>query len=192
MSKTIALDLDSTLINSSLILVQLWNKLNPNRKLTYREDIEWDFSNVLKGKVGLSELFQLFDHKDFYENVIVYDKAIEVVNELSKNYEVIICSKHNDSRKHLTTDWINRTFPNVELVFTDTFDKSEIYNKAWIILDDRIDALESCTNNDTYRMCFGNYTWNKKEWKGSRVLNWEHFERRVRILDEIENCLEIK
>lgn len=186
MKKIIAIDLDSTLINSSLMLINLWNKLNPNRQLTYTDDIEWDFSNILNGQVELSELFKLFDHEDFYNDVIAYDGAIEVVNELSKHYEIIIVSKHMDSRKPLTEKWVNETFPNVKLVFTDTFDKSEVYNKAWIVLDDRIDALESCTNKNTYRMCFGAYNWNKN-WCGSRVLNWKHFKRRVLVLNDIEN-----
>lgn len=157
MKKIIAIDLDNTIINTSLTITTLWNKLNPNRKLTYREDIEWDFSNVLNNKVQLNELFKLFDHKDFYKDVITYDNAIEVINRLSKDYEVIIATKHMDSRKLLTTEWVNKTFPNVDLISTDTFDKSEIYNKSWMILDDRIDALESCTNKYTYKICFGNY-----------------------------------
>ena len=185
MKKIIAIDFDSTLINTSLTIINLWNKLNPTRKLTHRKDIEWDFSNVLNGQVELNELFKLFDHKDFYKDVIVYDNAIQVINDLSNYYEVVIVSKHMDSRKPLTTKWINDNMPNVKIVFTDTFNKAEIYNKAWIVLDDRIDALESCTNKNTYRICFGLYNWNNN-WQGSRVVDWEHFRLRVWGLDGIE------
>ena len=178
----IALDLDNTILNTPAMIINLHNKLN-NNKLEYNDSMNlgWKFDPIIKTEQELAELFKLFDHPDFYKEAITYENAIKIVNKLSKDNKVMIISKHMESRKPLTKEWISRTFSTVELVFVDDFkQKGEMLKDFDIILDDRIDALESCSDVKC-KICFGNYLWNET-WTGLRVTNWINFKR---IIDKI-------
>ena len=92
--KLIICDLDSTLIDTSATIVNLYNKLNPNNQLTFTSEHDWHFKPMINTKEELSDLFKLFDHEDFYKDVIVFPNAIEIINELAENNRVCIVSKH--------------------------------------------------------------------------------------------------
>ena len=176
----IAIDLDNVILDIPPTIINLHNKLN-EIKLNYKQgdSLGWKFELLIKTDEELSELFKLFDNPQFYDNPIVFKDAIKVINQLSMNNYVCIISKHMKSRKPLTRKWVYETFPSVDLVFTENFsDKGDILKGFDIILDDRIDALESCTDV-TYRICFGLYDWNK-DWKGKRITNWLDFKEFVR------------
>lgn len=176
----ILIDIDSTLIDTGAIILSLWNKLNPTRQLKEEKDLEWDFSNVLNDTdVTLSELFTIFDREDFYDNVIVFDNAIEIINKLSDKHEVVFCSKHNESRKPITKKWINKTFPKCKLIFVNGFvDKKNI--KCDVIIDDKVECLNGKAK---LSICYGNYKWNQ-EWDKVRCLNWKQVEQCINFIKE--------
>lgn len=177
--KTIVIDLDSTIINTSKTIINLYNKINPDNKIEYIEDHNWNFEPMIKTKEELNELFKLFDNEHFYDEVIFKENALEVVHDLCEKYKVIICTKHNESRKPITSKFIKRMFPKVELKFVDNFsDKGKIVQDCFLVIDDRVDSLTSF-DCDVIKVCYGDYQWNK-EWKGFRMTNWL----------EIENFLE--
>ena len=95
----IVIDLDSTIINTSKTIINLHNKINPDDKIEYIEDHNWNFEPMIRTKEELSELFKLFDSEHFYDEVIFKENALEVVHDLCEKYKVIICTKHNESRK---------------------------------------------------------------------------------------------
>jgi hypothetical protein len=184
----IALDLDNCILDSTSTIFNLHNKLNKN-KIIYDKniDLQWDFKPLINTKEELAELFKLFDNQMFYndENLVVYENAIKVINELSMQNYIVIISKHQKSRKPLTRKWIYETFPTVDLVFVDDFsDKGNILKGFDVILDDRIDALDSC-NEVKYRICYGNYSWNS-EWTGLRVTNWLEFRELIHKINNKE------
>ena len=37
----------------------------------------------------------LFEEEDFYENIIIRDNSVQIINKLSKFFNIIICSKHS-------------------------------------------------------------------------------------------------
>jgi 5'(3')-deoxyribonucleotidase len=171
--KQIVLDLDNTIINTPKTIINLHNKLNPNKQYNYTNDIQidWKFRPVIKSDEELSDLFKLFDHEDFYKDVVVFPNAIEVINRLSENNEVVICSKHMDSRKPLTKAWINKVMPKASVVFVDSFaDKGSLFTNCDVAIDDRIDCLNSF-NDNVYKICFGKFKWNQ-EWNGIRCNSW--------------------
>lgn len=173
----VSIDLDNTILNTPACIINLHNKLSEN-KLEYNDDMKlgWKFEPLIKTEQELTELFKLFDHPDFYKEAITYENAIEIVNKLSKDNKVMIISKHMDSRKPLTIEWVSRTFPNTDLVFVDSFEgKGQVLKDFDIIVDDRIDALESCSDVKC-KICFGNFLWNET-WTGLRVTNWLNLER---------------
>jgi 5'(3')-deoxyribonucleotidase len=181
----IIIDIDSTIINSALSIINLHNKLNEN-KIEYVENHDWNFSPMVT-KEQLPELFKLFDHKDFYDEstLVVFKDAINVINELSMQNEVIICSKHDNSRRNITQKWIYETFSSVDIVFTDSFDKGSIIGKCDIILDDKIESLESFKDIAKYRIVFGSYLWNSN-WTGLRVNSWLEFKQFVDKLETLD------
>lgn len=186
-NKEIIIDLDNTIVNSPLTIINLHNKLNPNKQYQYTDELNWNFSPIIKSKEELSELFMLFDNPSFYDEVKNYDGATDFINELAKDNKVIICSKHDEGRKPITTGWIKRVMPNVELVFVDSFEeKGNLFPNAFAVIDDRIDSLDSF-NNNSIKICFGNYSWNK-EWKGLKFDNWEDIEKQLNILGDDEDA----
>lgn len=183
----IALDLDNTIINTPKIIFNLHNKLS-SYKINYADniDLQWDFKPLVNTKEELTELFELFDDPEFYDDVIAFDNAIEIINQLSMKNEVVIISKHMDSRKPLTSKWVSKTFSTVNLIFVDNFeDKGKILNGFDIILDDRLDAIESCKGLVKYCIVYGDYHWNR-EYQGLRANNWLEFKQFVDNLSKLD------
>jgi hypothetical protein len=56
------------------------------------------------------------------------------------------------------------------------------------VLDDRIDALESCEGLVRHCVCYGNYTWNE-QWEDLRVSNWINFKKFVDFVSTFDNKL---
>ena len=78
----ILIDLDQTILQTSKTLIANWNKLNPNNKLEYKEPVEWDFQNILLGtNITLKQLCSTFDYKYFYEEAVLFDDCLEVINK---------------------------------------------------------------------------------------------------------------
>lgn len=186
----IAIDLDNVILDVPTTIINLHNELNKN-KLEYKicDNLDWKFKPLVKTDEELAELFKLFDHVDFYKDAITFPNAIQIINELSMQNNVCIISKHMDSRKPLTQKWIYETFPTIKLIFVDNFeDKGRVLKEfgADIIIDDRVDALESCEGIVPYRICYGQYQWNK-DYKGLRASDWSELYKMIKnIKDTIE------
>ena len=75
-------------------------------------------------------------------------------------------------RKPLTTAWVNKVMPKVEIIFVDDFeDKGKLFDDCYAVVDDRVDSLYSFSNN-VIKICFGNFQWNQ-EWNGMRRMSWK-------------------
>lgn len=176
----ILVDWDNVVCSSSVTVPSIWNYLYPTRqvKILKAEEVKWDFSNVLEGTdVSLKELLSMFDYKYFYNHAVYVDGAIEIINELSRNNEIVIVSKHVDSRKELTIRCINYLLPNVQIQFVDRFeDKRNI--EADIIIDDKEECLGGV---QTLSILFGNYEYNQ-EYDGIRCNNWEQVKRCIEFI----------
>lgn len=180
----IVIDLDSTTIDTCKSIINLHNKLN-DKKILYQDNYTWNFSPMIKNKEELSELFKLFDHEDFYgDTLVVFNKAIEIIKELSNDNIVKIATKHDMLRRPITQRWIKETFPNVELIFLDSFDKSSV-GKCDIFIDDKIEAIESMNGLADYRVVFGVYDWNK-QYNGLRSSDWSEL---YKMIKNIENTI---
>ena len=175
--KILIFDLDNTIISTPESLVNLHNKLKPNNQLILPKQIDWKFSPMIKSDEELSELFKLFDHKDFYgDTLAVFPNAIEVINKLAENNRVIICSKHMESRKPLSEEWISKVMPKVKVVFVDDFeDKGSLFPDCDVVVDDRVDCLDNF-NNDCFKLLYGTYQWNRDS-NYFEVENWCQIEQ---------------
>ena len=180
--KVIICDLDSTIVNSSLTIVNLYNKLNPNNQLSYIPNHSWGFEPIIKTKEELSNLFKLFDHKDFYKDVVVFPNAIEVINKLTENNRVVICSKHMETRKRLSREWINKVMPKVEIVFVDNFeDKGKLFDKVDYVIDDKPESFENFSDK-TICILYSEYQWNKDCNYYYRCMNWNEVYNHIKFM----------
>ena len=154
----IVTDLDNTILSTSEMIINLYNKIyNKNIKTNYNY-LQWDFKPYIT-KEELPKVLELFNNEHLYDNPIVFPHAIETINDwCNKGHEIIICSKHSEERKPYTTKWIKSVMPKVKIFYTDTFYKS-IVGHVDIAIDDKIECLDSI--NADYKILYGNYNWNK-------------------------------
>ena len=81
----IYVDFDSVLCCTSLTIVNTWNELNPNNKIEYTKEHDWNFYPMVKDREQLKELFKMFDRKEFYSDrnfKWVDDTVKQVLNNL--------------------------------------------------------------------------------------------------------------
>ena len=180
--KTFCIDLDSTIVDSSATIVNLYNKLNPDNQLTYTPNHSWGFVPIVNTKEELSELFKLFDHKEFYKDVVVFPNAIEIINKLAEYNNVIIVSKHMETRIPITTKWINKVMPKVEIRFVDNFeDKGKLFDKVDYCIDDKWESFENFSD-DTTCILFNEYQWNKDCTDYYRCMNWNEVYNHIKFM----------
>nr|DAQ97708.1 MAG TPA: 5' nucleotidase [Caudoviricetes sp.] len=183
----IVIDIDSTIIESIQMLVKIYNDHNPNNKLVYTRNHDWNLNPIVKDKAELGELFQYFDYEKFYDEKYLHFTygALESINRLAKTgeHEIIFCSKHEESRKPVTSEFISKYFPNCKLMFVDRFEEKQAI-PCDIIIDDKIECLSGAVAN--YAICFGYYEWNKN-WDGVRCTNWNDIEDIITLLNIIDN-----
>ena len=171
----IVIDWDSVILNTSTSVVVNWNILNPNRKLPLinPNEVEWDFSNVLKdADITLKELFTIFDYDKFYDNAYFLDGAIDTIQELvNKGHRVIICSKHDLVRRPITARFINKTFEGkVKIKYVNSFEEKRDI-KCDVLIDDKEEAL--INSRAKLPILFGMYRWNKDSKLKYRATSWE-------------------
>lgn len=184
--KLIMIDLDSTILDTSSTIISLHNKLYPSKYIEFNAQHDWCFKPMINTKEDLSDLFKLFDHEDFYKDVIVFPNAIEIINELADNNRIVICSKHSPSRIPITTKWINKVMPKVEIAFVDNFeDKGKLFDKVDYVIDDRIDTLDSFSRETTC-LLFGCYDWNKDYDDYHRCMNWNDIKEYIETRENIK------
>ena len=99
------------------------------------------------------------------------DGSLYSIFELSKYNDVFIVTKQDEERRPITLDFVKKMFGNnVNVIFTDSFDKSS-FGECDLFIDDKIECLDSMNGLAEHRLCFGNYDWNK-DWTGDKALNW--------------------
>ena len=182
--KTIICDLDNTIVSTIESIVNLNNKLNPNNHIQFNEQHDWKLYPMVKTDEELSNLFKLFDHEEFYKDVIVFPNAIEIINKLAENNRVYIVSKHCESRKRLSREWINKVMPKVEIRFVDNFeDKGKLFKDCDYCIDDRVDTLDSFSE-DTTCILYGSYQWNRNcnNYCYYRGMNWNEVYNHMKFM----------
>lgn len=163
----LVVDWDSTVIDTSKTIINLHNKLFEN-KIEYIEEHDWKFRPMINTDEELKELFKLFDNEHFYDSdvLVPIKDAIKTIKELSEYYKIVICSKHMESRRKLTRNYIKETFKgyDVTVKFVDSFnEKSKIFKNKRVlaVIDDKEECFEGF-GEETLRLLFGDYQWNKE------------------------------
>ena len=179
------IDYDGTLIDSISPFCAIYNELYMNHPDFIPADPDKVTTWNAKEQIPLCKnINELFSHHLFFEFARPIDEwTIPTLEELSKTYELIICTigvPENISKK---AKYIAKWFPMIKesilMMQTDCkMDKRIIrmsnsaYNeRANVFVDDVASNLES--SDAQLKLCFGKtYAWNQ-DWKGYRVRTWK-------------------
>lgn len=178
MKRKIFIDIDGCLLDSISSFCNVYNELYINHPdfIPANPDLvkTWEASEQIPLCQDINELFA---HRLFFEFAQPLDKyTLPVLERLSKQYELVVCSigvPENISRK---ARFIEKTFPMIkQSIFLSQknckMDKSIIDMSKSIFIDDVASNLES--SNASLKICIGKqYDWNK-HFKGLRCLDWK-------------------
>lgn len=183
--KKIFIDFDCTIADSIKTYCNVYN-------LSYKEQEgfkEADHNKVdaydLKDQCHLVDHQEsIFSNEEFFKHLEFMTDATDVLEKLSTQYELIICSIGTLDNISYKAKWIknNLSFIKSVILLTGTMgssglkmDKSTVDMKDSIFIDDHADNLLS--TNAELKICFGKeYAWNKN-WMGQRCIGWKEIEK---------------
>lgn len=182
------LDFDSTIVNSDKAFCDAYNELYAHYEgfvpAEWEKVSDWAFEstcplihelhkdpvNVVKGMFGL-ELF--------FKDLQFYDDAKEVIEALSHEYNIIICTSAFPKNASLKVLWIEEHLPVVNEVIVlinkgaNGFGKGRVtmLDTDAIFIDDHPENLRStqATHKYLYKNKETNYN---EDWEGNTVSSW--------------------
>lgn len=184
--KKIYIDFDGVIVNTIKTICDLYNE-----DFKYYKDFvpvrwwnisTWDFSEC---NCATSEYIDTyFNQQRFFNKLTYMDWAKEILEELSKTWNITIVSLGYSPNLLGKELWIKKNLPFCEFVgvnFKTHSNKSHIDMSDGVFIDDSVNNL--ITSNAKYKICFGDeYVWNK-DWTGKRCHNWIELES---ILKEVD------
>ena len=97
--KTIVIDFDNTLVNSSETILRFlyWkNRHKTNNTFKYNSTIlKWDFAPYAKTEEDTNFCKSQFNNQRFYDELEPMKGALETLRELHKKYRIVVCSNRN-------------------------------------------------------------------------------------------------
>lgn len=176
--KNIFLDFDETITQTIDAFCRTYNMIYNDKEgflmANPKEVKNWDFREqctLLRG----DDKFEIFEHDYLFENLKLFPNAREILQELSYQYNIIICTIGTFKSISKKTIWISENLPMIkDGIFIknkcEGFDKSVVDMKNSIFIDDHEENL--FISNAKLKICFGEkYNWNKG-WDGIRAYNW--------------------
>ena len=165
MKRDLIIDFDGTIADSGKRIYNLFNERHSLDGIPFkREDLKWSFYPYITEKEDFKECISYFSDPKMYELLDWIDEyAKEAIAELSKTYNIIICSKREKGAYEPLLEWLERNMPcEYQTCFLSTFDKGIIGRKDSVIIDDKPSCLLG--NKDRYKkILFGNYGYQQDE-----------------------------
>jgi 5'(3')-deoxyribonucleotidase len=182
--KKLFLDFDCTIVDSVKTYCNIYNKIYEDKdgfkEADYNKVNRYDLKDQCPMAAHQEEIFS---SEEFFKHVEFMADAKEVIERLSKEYEVIICSIGTLDNISYKSQWIKNNLgfiKNIILICNSVekggirTDKSIVDMKNAIFIDDHADNLES--SNAELKICFGKeYEWNRN-WQGQRCFSWREVE----------------
>jgi 5'(3')-deoxyribonucleotidase len=175
----IAVDVDDVLADSTDALRRVVNeRLSTNLSPEdYRVKGDyWQYYETVWQKNGLTDRISLDDLEPMMienqSHVEPHESAIDVLQELSKGYHLIVVTSRPPSWRRATEKWLEVHFPGIfgQIFFTRQSDdvdhetKGELckeYGAKWLI-DDNVEHAQSAADQGIDVVLFGNYGWHHK------------------------------
>lgn len=163
MKKTIIIDVDSTLANSTETIFEIYKEERGIKDKIYHRNYLWNFKGLIDENY-VERALELFGEEKFFDRLQLYPNAYRVMEKLSKKYHVKICSVHRKETIHRKIAWLRKQLPFIPeediiiIPYENGFDKSKV--EGDIIVDDKF----SCIKGDReLKILFGDYAYNKYE-----------------------------
>jgi 5'(3')-deoxyribonucleotidase len=117
--------------------------------------------------------YEAFIRSDAFRQAATHEGAVDVINRLKQNYELVVVTAREDFHVEGTHMWLNQqfgdTFKRVEFVplwSTDRkFTKGEICKVigAGYLIDDNVEHCNLAAEEDVQALLFGEYGWNRNQ-----------------------------
>lgn len=172
----IAIDADGCIFNTIAAIVEMYNDdfkyYDDFTPIKWWEVNTWNFEECTCAT--REDINKYFSQPRFFRNVTYMDWAKEVLEELNKEYDLVIISAGNKPNLRAKEEYFKEHLPFCEFIGVDLNiyqDKSHIdMRDVFVFIDDSISNLK--TSNAMIKICFGDeYPWNK-DWTGVRKKNW--------------------
>jgi len=195
MSKQIiAVDLDDVLASSAAGFVAYSNKIWGTNLTIEEYDEHWGEMWALDHEETKKRAHQIYESK-MQGNFKKLDGAYDVLNDLAKNYSLVITTSRHRLVKDTTLEWLEKHYPGIfdEVHLAGIWDrglhtdeaakltKAELCVKigASLLIDDHPKHCIASAKAGVEALLFGDYRWNRhvKLTKGmTRVRGWTEVE----------------
>ena len=165
MKRDSIIDFDGRIADSGQRIYNLFNERHNLDGIPFkREDLKWSFYPYITEKEDFKECLSYFSDSKMYELLDWTDEYTkEAIAELSKIYNIIVCSRRERGAYEPLLEWLEQNMPcEYQTCFLSTFDKGIIGRKGSVIIDDKPSCLLG--NKDRYKkILFGNYGYQQDE-----------------------------
>lgn len=190
--KIIAVDVDDVLADENNAVIEFMNQHYGLGLSAKDYDVVNPYWGFWERVWGVTDEDGAVMHKKFVESGVkrhlkVIPGAIDAINRLRQDYDLVIITSRMDAVIELTHDWLERHFPktfkSIEFVVVwsggdHKASKADIARslKAEYLIDDNADHCRAADEAGIQALLFGDYGWNREEVlpdSATRVKNWE-------------------
>lgn len=164
--KRICVDQDQVLADILSVWIDRYN-YDYLDNLSVADITDWDIHKFVVPKCGM-KIYDYLNDPDLFESLPVIEHSQEVLEELSKKYEIFVCTAPwNEENVAPKYRWLRKHFPFInEDNYIFTRNKSIL--KADFLIDDKPENLECF---DGYKIIF-DAPHNQREKRFHRFNNW--------------------
>ena len=176
--------IEGTIINATKKIVELYDtdfcRYKNYHKVHWTDINTYGFEELIL--INHNIILDYFDDHRFFIDLEYNENAKEILDELSDDYEINICSLGRKRNLFLKDEWISNNIPYANFIGVDLSkgNKSSVdMSNCLMMLDDNIDMLHSA--NIKHKIIYGDeLSWNKDNiYNYPRCFNWYEFKKFV-------------
>jgi len=120
-----------------------------------------------------AEVMKHFYVSEEYQSIQPIATALPTLQALSDKFRFIVITSRSDAQRDTTLQFLHTNFPNMfeQVVFTNTFASAYAHKKctkafmmkqlnAQVLIDDSINNIVQCAQENVKGILFGHYPWN--------------------------------
>ncbi|MDD4376451.1 MAG: hypothetical protein PHR25_06735 [Clostridia bacterium] len=187
MKQKLFIDFDNTIVNSTKAFCNIYNLRyynHPNYiKADWQKSYLYNFGDVCPLLKTKEEVENIFCSETFFSALeFVNNNTVDVIDDLSKKYQIIITSIGWPKNIALKSLWIENKLPMIkEFILINNgdcaMDKRIVDMSNGIILDDVESNLIS--SNADLKVCFGYKHDKNNNWLGEHCVDWEEVREKL-------------
>lgn len=181
MKQKLFVDMDDTIVQSRKAYCEYYNTHYCDKDgfkvANHLDNAVWGFSDVCP--LAVDDVDEIFGTEELFNRLTFNHRAYEVLERLSKDYEIIVVSLGTYNNTSEKAKWIKKHLPfiNESVLLCKNgvmMDKTVVNMKGGIFIDDVKDNLDS--TNASRKILFGrSMPWNVS-WNGEYCATWEDIE----------------